>query len=185
MKWADAKTRWSFVTDTRNSLRGVTGLTSSTDPRCQASAGASRSNTVERDTRQAAIGGAAGHPPARARDAGAARYVQAAPSCAPSSAASTRGRCGESEQTGSVSPASPAMRNAWQRQPPKSFVFRSHERHGSGIQASPRNRVKASDSFQIHSSDRSRTLAKLRVLIRPAAWHGHTSPAGVTVMYAL
>src|SRR5262249_55862648 len=37
----------------------------------------------------------AGHPPAKTREAGAARYVHGAPSCAPSRAASIRGRCGE------------------------------------------------------------------------------------------
>src|ERR1051325_12094549 len=36
MKWAEAKTRESFVTDTRNSVRVVTGLTSSAGPGCQA-----------------------------------------------------------------------------------------------------------------------------------------------------
>src|SRR5207244_4011287 len=91
---------------------------------------------------------------------------------------------GDREHTGSVTPASPAIRNAWQRQPPKSSVLRGHERHGSGIHASPRNRVNASDSLQIHSSERSRTFSKVSVVIRPAAWQGHTSPAGVTVMYA-
>src|SRR2546430_13319218 len=38
----------------------------------------------------------------------------------------------ESEHTGSVTPASPATRKAWQRHPPKSCALRGHERHGSG-----------------------------------------------------
>ena len=37
--------------------------------------------------------------------------------------------------TGSALLASPVSMNAWQRQPPKSFSFSSHERHGSGIQS--------------------------------------------------
>ena len=54
-----------------------------------------------------------------ARDAGAARYAHsagasaaAAARSAAATASSTRRRCGESEQTGSVTPASPATRNA-------------------------------------------------------------------------
>ena len=78
-------------------------------------------------------------------------------------------RSGESEQTGSVAPASPVTRNAWQRHPPKSTSLRAQERQGSGIQASPRNRVNASDSFQIHSSERARTFSNCSVVMRPAA----------------
>src|SRR2546422_10635149 len=124
---------------------------------------------------------------ARAREVGAARYTHSLASAAAlrstsATASSTRWRCGDNEHTGSVTPASPAIRNAWQRQPPKSTVLRGQERHGSGIQASPRNLVKASEWCQIHSRACSRTFANLSVVMRPAAWHGHTSPAGVTVM---
>ncbi len=52
--------------------------------------------------------------------------------------ASTLGRCGDSEQTGSVAAASAARRKAWQRQPPKSKARRSQVLQGSCIQASPR-----------------------------------------------
>src|SRR5205823_14629189 len=122
---------------------------------------------------------------ANARDAGAARYVHSTAPAARSTsatAASIRCRWGDSEHTGSVRPASPATRNAWQRQPPKSWVLRGHDRQGSGIQASPRNRVNASECSQIQASGCARTFSNVSVVIRPAAWQGQTSPAGVTVM---
>jgi hypothetical protein len=74
------------------------------------------------------------------------------------------------------------MRSAWQRQPPQSSSWRSsgHERHGSGIQSVPRKCVKASDSFQIHSSEWSFTLGNSRPGIVAAAWHGSASPFGAT-----
>ena len=63
---------------------------------------------------------------------------------------------GENRQTGSVAAASPVSRSAWQRQPPKSSSWRpsGQDRHGSCIQSVPRKRLNASDSCQIHSSER-------------------------------
>src|SRR5207245_11696252 len=72
---------------------------------------------------------------ARARELGAARYTHSPASAAAvrstsATASSTRWRCGDNEHTGSVTPASPAIRNAWQRQPPKTPVLRGQARHG-------------------------------------------------------
>ncbi len=75
-------------------------------------------------------------------------------------------------------------RSAWQRQPPKSSSWRpsGQLRQGSCIQSVPRKRVNASDSCQIHSSERSFTLANSRPGIVAAAWHGSASPLGATIM---
>ena len=107
------------------------------------------------------------------------RYVNSSV-CAGSRAATTVSWCGEKRQTGSVAAASPVRRSAWQRQPPKSSSWRpsGHERHGSCIQSVPRKRVNASDSFQIQSSERSRTFGNSRPGIVEAAWHGSASPFG-------
>ena len=63
--------------------------------------------------------------------------------------ASTLGRLGEREQTGSVAAGSPARSRAWQRQPPKSMVRRSQVLQGSCIQDSPRNFSKVAECCQI------------------------------------
>ena len=89
-------------------------------------------------------------------------------------------RSGERVQTGSVFSASPVRANAWQRQPPKSTVFRGQLRHGSFIQPSPRKALNAGDSCQIHSSEWSRTLSKVSVVIWVAPWQGSTVPSGAT-----
>src|SRR6266404_512106 len=73
--------------------------------------------------------------------------------------ASTVLRLGEREQTGSVAEASPARRSAWQRQPPKSCARRSQDLHGSCIQDSPRNLLKALPASQISRNDFSFTLS--------------------------
>ena len=83
-------------------------------------------------------------------------------------------------QTGSVFSAAPVSANAWQRQPPKSTVFRGQLRQGSRIHSSPRKARKAEDSCQIHSSERSRTLSNDSVVIWVAPWHGSTFPSGAT-----
>ena len=49
-------------------------------------------------------------------------------------------------------------------------------RHGSCIQSVPRKRMNASDSFQIHSSGCSRTLANSSPGIVDAAWQGQHLP---------
>ncbi len=82
--------------------------------------GVERANRAEVLAETAGCDRGGGHPlAAMARDAGAARYAHSAggsaAAAAPSAAAtasSTRRRCGESEQTGSVTPASPVTRNA-------------------------------------------------------------------------
>ncbi len=73
--------------------------------------------------------------------------------------ASTLGRLGDSEQTGSVAAASPASRRAWQRQPPKSRVRRSQVLQGACIQSSPRNFWNAGEVSQISRRLLSFTLA--------------------------
>ena len=68
-------------------------------------------------------------------------------------------------QTGSVFSAAPVRANAWQRHPPKSTAFLGQERHGSRIQASPRKALNPGDSCQIHSSEWSRALGQVSVVI--------------------
>src|SRR5580658_8285756 len=81
-------------------------------------------------------------------------------------------RYGDSEHAGSVTDGSPVINAAWHRHPPKSISRNSQLRHGSGIHSVPRKRLKASDSFQIHSSECARTLSKRSPLISPAVGQG-------------
>ena len=54
---------------------------------------------------------------------------------------------GRKRHTGSVAAASCASRNAWHRQPPKSWSRRSQLRQSSGIQSTPRYFWNAADCF--------------------------------------
>src|SRR5207248_10312803 len=96
--------------------------------------------------------------------------------------ASTLGRCGASEQTGSVAEASPASNNAWQRHPPKSCARRSQDLQGSCIHSSPRNFWKASEFSQISHTLRVFTFSNFKPGMTVAAWQGSASPLGVMSM---
>ena len=83
---------------------------------------------------------------------------------------------------GSVAVTSPVIRNAWQRQPPKSISRRSQLRQGSGIQSVPRKRWKMGARSQMTSSEWSRTLGNSSPGISRAVWHGRTKPSGATLI---
>ena len=86
---------------------------------------------------------------------------------------------GDSAQTGSARLASPAKRKAWQRQPPQSISRRLQLRQGSTIQSVPRNRLNASERYQMSVSELSRTEGKARSGRVSAAWQGSALPDGV------
>src|SRR5579883_838050 len=102
----------------------------------------------------------------------------AAGDAASSRAAARSSRSGEKAQAGSTRAASPVSAKAWQRQPPQSISRRSQERHGSGIQAVPRKRLKASEPYQMSARLASLTEGKSKPGRLSAAWQGSTLPAG-------
>src|SRR5579862_2505665 len=125
------------------------------------------------------------HPEEEGVPHGFTRYSKAAPSPAVLKISSSLPRSGESRQAGSVRAGSPERIAAWQRQPPKSTPRSGQERHGSGIQSVPLNRLKASDPSQMSRSDRRRTLSNRSEGISRAVGQGRTSPLGLTVRYRL
>src|SRR5262249_554088 len=96
--------------------------------------------------------------------------------------ASTLGRLGLSEQTGSVALASFASASAWQRQPPKSCSRRSQDLQGSCLQDCPRDFSKGVEVARDSARLWSLTLANVRPGMTFAAWQGSASPVGVMSM---
>src|SRR4029450_1669661 len=92
--------------------------------------------------------------------------------------ASTTPWSGDSAQAGPARPASPVSGKAWQRQPPQSISRRSQLRQGSAIQSVPRNRLKASDRYQMSARLLVRTEGKAMPGSVSAAWQGTAVPDG-------
>jgi len=86
--------------------------------------------------------------------------------------------CGDLLHTGSASVASPVIKNAWQRQPPKSLWRSSQVRQGAFIQLSPRKALNALLRCQISAMGVSFTLGSCRPGRSRALWQGMARPSG-------